>query len=714
MGAEDAPVELVFLWHHHQPDYRSAHEGCALLPWVRLHATKDYLDMARMLERHPNVRSTFNFVPSLLDQLDAAASGFPDALLDRMRRPLADLTPEDRAEISWRCVAAPRHAMERWPSYRRACEQRQRARSTNGGPAAVTDELLLELEVFFLLAWLDPMFHDLAEAREAIAAIGAFEVRHRDGLLALHDRLVAEVIPAYRELARRGQVELSASPYYHPILPLLVDVRSARRARPDLPMPVEPFAAPEDAARHVARAIARHAAAFGEPPRGMWPSEGSVSPEAVEIVARSGLRWMASDEGVLWSSLPPDGRKRGALYRPWRLETAGGEMALFFRDHELSDRIGFVYHHWGAEDAVSDFLGRVRRIGREREGPEPPVVSVILDGENCWEQYADDGGPFLEALYGALETAGDIVTRTPSQVLDAERPIEALPTLHSGSWINADFRIWIGHPEKNRAWDLLSRARRALVESGAKLATHPAAWESLDAAEGSDWFWWYGDDHYTPDKAIFDALFREHLMAAYEGASLPVPGWLRVPVATPRRRQDRDRTPVGFIHPIIDGRCTEFYEWHGAARVRLGAGGGSMHRDAGFARDLYFGFDLERLHLRVDFAGVDPPGADVTLAIDVLAPKPARLLVTGLIPGVRPVTWSSEDRRGEVAGAAAAIDTVLEVSVPFASLGLATGTDVEMLLALTRDGQPIETLPEDDLIRYRVPDATFESAMWSA
>jgi alpha-amylase/alpha-mannosidase (GH57 family) len=708
-----APVRLVFLWHHHQPDYRSPRDGRALLPWVRLHATKDYLDMALHLERHPGVQVCFNFVPSLLDQVDDLIRGAPDALFDLLRQAPGSLSPADRAEVVARCGAAPRHALERWPAYRRLCDALARRRQSNGGDER-GDEILA-LETWFLLAWLDPMLLGEPEARAALARPGEFTLEQRDGLLALHDRLLAAVIPAYRRLAERGQIELSASPYYHPILPLLVDVRAARRARPALPLPTEPFSAPEDAARQIERGLERHARAFGSRPSGMWPPEGSVSPEAAGIAAAAGVRWLASDEGVLWNSLPPEARKRAALYRPWRLATRAGDVAFFFRDHELSDRIGFVYHHWAPDQAVADFLGRVRRIGEECAGPEPLVVSVILDGENCWEYYADDGGPFLEALYEALEQTDDIVTRTPSQVLAESAAIAALPTLHSGSWINADFRIWIGHPEKNRAWDLLARTRRALIAQGTTPESCPAAWDSLAAAEGSDWFWWFGDDHFTPDKTVFDGLFREHLRAAFERSGLAPPGWLQAPIVARGSRREAEARPLGFVRPRVDGERTGFYEWHAAGHHRLGAGGGSMHHGAGIASDLFFGFDAECLYLRIDFTGGRPPGAAVDLVFELLAPRPGLLRVNGLTPGERRVEWAGAGRSGEpVSAARCSIGSILEIGLPFASLGLAPREAVEMLGMLQRTGETVETVPSDDVIRFSVPDETSEAAMWSA
>jgi len=711
MDSARAPVDLLFLWHHHQPDYRDPFNGCALLPWVRLHATKDYLDMALHLERHPSLRATFNLVPSLLDQLDDAVAGRPDVLFDLLRRPLAQLSPAERTELLRRCRMMPPHARARWPQLRRLLETPARM----GELAAWTDARLLALECWFLLAWTDPTLFGEPEAAAAIAAEGRFEPRHRDALLEMHARLTAAVLPAYRRLAERGQIELSCSPYNHPILPLLVDVSSLKRARPDLPLPSEPFVAPEDAERQVRAALARHQQAFESPALGMWPSEGSVSPEAVAIAARSGVKWLATDEGVLWRSLPERERKRGSLYRPWSFATPDGEVALFFRDHELSDRVGFVYQKWDPAEAARDLVARVRRIGAEHGGERPALVSVILDGENCWEGYPDDGAPFLEALYGLLETSPDIRTCTPSDVLRDGPAPTPLPHLHTGSWIDADFHIWAGHPEKNRAWDHVARARAALVGSGATPESHPAAWRSLERAEGSDWFWWFGDDHYTADKTVFDALFRAHLRASYAAAGLDPPVTLQTPVARFAAPLGARTRPMGFVRPVIDGRSTQYYEWHEAGRIDLGAGGGAMHRKSGLADTLYYGYDEARLFLRIDLAAaVLAPvadGAPLTLRLEFNAPRPVRLVVTPLTPGAPEVRRHGASE--PVPGASCRIDRVLELVVPFAALAFEPGETVELVAQLAGESGPIESLPPGDLLRFDVPATGDDVKAWN-
>jgi alpha-amylase/alpha-mannosidase (GH57 family) len=703
-------VDLVFLWHHHQPDYRRPRDGRAMLPWVRLHATKDYLDMALHLERHPGLKSTFNFAPSLLEQMDHALAGGSDALFELLALPPNALDGEQRAELQARTRSAPRWAHARWPQYDALC-RRLRA------PAVASDGELLRLSVYFLLAWLDPILHTEPAAVAAEAAIhdGRLGLAERSALLALHADILARVLPAYRRLAERGQVEITCSPAFHPILPLLIDVKTARRARPDLPIPALDFAAPEDARWQIERGLERAALAFGARPVGMWPSEGGVSPEAAALLAGAGVRWAATDEMVLWKSIGAPGTKREALYRPWSFPSAGGELALFFRDHDLSDRIGFVYSTWKAADAIADFLRQLRRIGEGHKAaglPGRPVVSVILDGENCWEHYPEDGRPFLEALYTALDAAADIRTRTPSEVLADGTAPARLEFLHSGSWIDADFHIWAGHPEKNRAWDLVARTRSALVAAGCTRESHPGAWDSLGAAEGSDWFWWFGEDHYTADKALFDNLFRSHLQAVHEKAGLLVPNWVSVPIVSRPTGDTVHEPPTGIVSPVIDGRMTRYYEWHGSGSWQLGTGGSAMHRvTAPLASGMRYGFDSERLYLRVDFADGQVPGGDVTVDVEVLAPVPMTLHAGFLAVG----SWKIEREEGDVVTPVgdAALDDVLELAVPFAVLGASPGHGIELLLHFDRGAERLESLPPGQPLRVTRPGPDWEASNWS-
>jgi hypothetical protein len=464
---------------------------------------------------------------------------------------------------------------------------------------------------------------------------------------------------------------------------------------------------PADAEEQLRAALARHGAAFGRAPAGMWPPEGSVSPEVATLAVRAGVRWLASDEGVLWRSLPEAGR-RVLLYRPWRFVTAGGEVALFFRDRELSDRIGFVYHHWHPEEAAADFVARVRRIGEEHAGETPPLVAVILDGENCWENYADDGGPFLDALYARLEAEPEVRTVTPSEVLAARGTLDALPALHSGSWIDADFHIWIGHPEKNLAWDLIARTRRMLVEAGITPENGAPIWEHLYAAEGSDWFWWLGEDHYTGDKELFDRLFREHLEMVWQLAGRPLPRWLEQPIVHAAAARPGLGTN-GLLRLATDGRQTEFYEWHEAGRVRLPA---AFYISACVRCALYLGFDLTPFTCASQRAsGLRPlrgseRAGPAFAALGLLramwrSPFPRRARIGEALYLLMPL-WQT------------IVGSALLAAIMLAVLGLAALDEVEMTVHLLELGAAVESATGDEALMFTVPDDTFERSMWSA
>ena len=709
---EPPPLELLFLWHHHQPDYREPVSRRALLPWVRLHASKDYLDMAEHLERFPTLKATFNFVPSLLDQLEDARRGGSDALFDLLARPIASLAPAERAHVTARCTACPPHARARWPRLNELIEKA--GRSATDARAVLRDRELLELEVYFLLAWCDPLYHGEPEAAQAITRAGGLTESERDGLLDLHARLLERVLPAYRRLAERGQAELSATPYYHPILPLLIDVTSGRRSRPDSAIPREALRAADDAHRQIVDGRRRHAEIFGAAPRGMWPSEGSVSPEAMTLAAECGVGWAASDEGVLFASRRPDHVERSALYQPYRWVEGERAITLFFRDRDLSDRIGFVYQRWAPDAAVEDFVERLRHIRAAHAGERPAVVSVILDGENCWEGYPDDGKPFLEALYARLAASPEIRTRTFSEVAAEWSDAPRLERLHSGSWIDADFHIWVGHPEKNRAWDLVARTRAALVHAGVTPESRPDAWGSLFAAEGSDWYWWLGEDHFTSDKALFEQLFRGHLRAALTWSDCPVPAELHVPVFEPSVRSVARNSPIGFLRPSVDGTVTHYYEWELGGHYHLLGSGGAMHRTGGTVKDLYYGFDADRFFLRLDFVDGEDERKGLDLALDFLAPRALRVLVHGMGQGSHPVSAGEGEVQRPIGSAECEVGTVLELGVPFEALGLVAGDRVELVALTLSDGRPIESFPSHERLRFTVPSPDFEDTMWSA
>ena len=526
-------IRLALLWHMHQPFYQDLVTGEHILPWVRMHALKDYRGMVDVLEPFPGVRATFNLVPSLLTQLQSFAE---DRARDRHLAvglaPAAELTPSDRTFLGLNGFHAPYHRMiGPYPRYAELYARREEI-------SHWSVEEVRDLQVWHKLAWMDPDW--LIRDQRLVGLVQQdrnFSEEDKVVLRSVELELLQTTIGAYRQARERGQVELSTSPFYHPILPLLCDTDAHLTAHPDAMPPRHPFRWPIDAREQVARAVRFHTELFGEAPVGLWPSEGSVSNLMVPIVAAEGLGWMATDEDVLARSLgeplPRDGDglplRPEFLYRPYHVQAGGARVNLLFRDHALSDRIGFHYQSWEPHHAADDFLWRVRESGRrfaERTDGEDATIAVILDGENAWEHYSGGGRPFLRELYGRLQSATDIQTVTMAEAAAAEaRP---LASLFPGSWIHADFYIWAGHRDDQRAWSQLSDLRTAFNERApfVPAAARDHAYEELLIAEGSDWFWWYGDDHSSNQDAEFDELFRRHVRNAYTALGLTPPAEL--------------------------------------------------------------------------------------------------------------------------------------------------------------------------------------------
>jgi alpha-amylase/alpha-mannosidase (GH57 family) len=717
-----AQVRLAFLWHMHQPLYRDPQSGDFLLPWVRLHATRAYTDMAVMLERHPHVRCTVNFTPVLLEQLEATASGAAkDRFLDLSARHAPDLSLEERQAIlrsffmiDWETCIRP------LPRYWELLQKRGRdLRQVDLARVArsFSAQDLTDLQVLFNLAWCG--FGALAED----PALGALREKgsgytgdDQAVLLSAQRRIVASIAPRWRALAERGQVELSSTPYYHPILPLVCDSDSARRALPATPLPPR-FAWPEDARWQVREAIRLHERIFGAAPRGMWPAEGSVSPEALEILASEGVRWAATDEGVLFHSIH-DGARLHALYRPWRAAAGPRDVAMMFRDRGLSDLIGFTYARTPAKDAVADFVSHLHTIGgawRQEGLPGPATIGVFLDGENPWEHFPDSGHDFLDTLYKTIERHPSIRTVTMAEATE-DAPGPRIERIHSGSWIEASYRIWMGHEEDRRAWTALGRARDAVARAEAAGAPPEAvarAKQHLYAAEGSDWFWWYGDDFHTDLAAEFDALFRSLIVSACQAVGAPLPLEALEPIKRVGQAATGDqpvKSPTLLISPAIDGRETTYFEWQGGGLYQPGQHRGSMFGGAQAFRALRFGFDLEALYLRLDPA--ESPERSAELATAVRFEIVGARVQTAVDFALAADGAERAGRRGGEPLGRAAFSRVLEAALPFEGLGLVKGDRVAVAARALRGDVELERLPRFGYVTLTVPDEDFERIHW--
>ncbi len=537
-------ADLVLCWHMHQPDYRDHATGEFTQPWVYLHALKDYADMAAHLERHAGVKAVVNLVPVLLDQLEDYADQFATgALRDPLLRLLArdeatPLTRDERELVVNQCFRANHEKMvQPFPAYKGLYDLHL-ALERQGRDAIdyLSDRYCHDLLTWYHLAWMGETVKRESELVIRLMAAGhAFTAADRRALLALVGEIVSGTIARYARLAADGRIELSTTPHCHPLAPLLIDFRSAREARPATELPASGvYPGGIDRVRaQIDAALASHARRFGAAPAGVWPAEGAISEPLARLLAERGCRWTASSESVLGHSLaagggPVPGRQHD---RAWRIGGTG--LACFFRDDRLSDLIGFEYAKWHGDEAAAHFVGELEAIAARATPGDAPVVSVILDGENCWEFYPYNGFYFLDSLYAQLAAHPFLRTSTFTGALRPSAP--ELPRLVAGSWVYGDFTTWIGSPEKNRAWDLLVAAKKAvdLAVSGGRLtdAERAAAERQLADCEGSDWFWWMGD--YNPAFAVatFDRLYRANLAFLYRLLKLPVPASLADPIS---------------------------------------------------------------------------------------------------------------------------------------------------------------------------------------
>lgn len=553
------PVRLVLLWHMHQPEFRDFKTGEFTQPWVYLHAMKDYTDMAAHLENHPDVHAVVNLVPILLDQLedyaDQFASGrFRDPLLRLMtREQLGDLSQAERELILHQCFRADHAKMiEPYSQYKRLRDLYQFVVSIEGDPCRyLSGQYLADLLTWYHLAWTGETIRRKEEVVVRLMTQGEnFSHGDRMTLFELMSRHIQDVIPRYRRLAESGRIEVSTTPHYHPIGPLLLDLSCARDTQPEAPLPIADHysGGRSRVIWHLESAQKSHRRRFESDAAGVWPAEGAMSTPFLKLLAEHHVAWAASGEAILVNTLRkaglPTENRADYLYRPYCADFESHRLHCFFRDDRLSDLIGFEYKGWHGKDAATHFVAQLEAVHAQASEADAPVVSVILDGENAWEYYPYNAFYFLDELYRSLAEHPAIRTATFTEILadpdgasnaDALGQVRPLPQLVAGSWVYGDLTTWIGSEQKNRAWDLLASAKQSynLVLASGRLdeAAMQACSKQLAICEGSDWFWWFGDYNPPDAVAVFDRLFRANLANLYALLHLPAPAQLSEPIS---------------------------------------------------------------------------------------------------------------------------------------------------------------------------------------
>jgi alpha-amylase/alpha-mannosidase (GH57 family) len=713
----------------HQPQYRDPETGRYVLPWTRLHALKDYYGMVELLREFTNFHATFNIVPALGAQLEEYASGkFNEPWFSLAFKNADELTREDKSEILSRAFQVNHeHLMSRWP---RLVELYEWSRPAGGAQAliAFTARDWRDLQLLSQLVWMEESWFQKNEVVSRLAAKGKdYTENDKSALREKQLELLRLILPAYRDAASRGQIEISTTPFYHPILPLLCDSDIARVANPSTPLPRRAFRRPEDAREQLQLARQYHEKTFGLKPPGLWPSEGSVSDQALSIAAEEGFQWFGTDEGVLGRTLNvgffrdsggiPANADR--LFKPWRIQLGDKSITGLFRDHHLSDLIGFVYSRMEAKAAAADLHSRLRLLGEKVSGNQPLTVCLFLDGENAWEYYPGNGREFLREFYRRIESDPDFRALTAGEAVAAAAEIPTSTGISPASWINANFDVWIGHSEDVTAWELLWDTREVYARGveayktgrpGAPTETAlKQAHESLLAAEGSDWCWWFGPEHSTANDAEFDALYRKHLTEIYLALGQVAPEELAKPI---KRRPEHafQLAPTGFLRVKVDGRESSYFEWLGAGLYSPERRGGSMHGRVFYLHEMRYGFEEDRFCIRIDhFAEAMSELEDPEFRITVGGAE--ELVIVVKLQRGRIQEFAVEKARLCLlrleSVAVAAFDRILEVAIHRDQLDLKGQSKLRLGVALWHGGLPVDVLPAEGLLDIQLGEDNF-------
>jgi len=680
--------------------------------------------MVAMLKDFPRFHATFNVVPSLGMQLEEYASGeFNEPWFSLAFKPADDLTREDKAEILARAFQVNHERlMSRWPRF---VELHEWAQPAGGAQAQVsfTQRDWRDLQLLSQLVWMEETWFEKDSVVSRLANKGKeFTENDKAALKAKQLELLGLVLPEYRAVAQTGQIELSTTPFYHPILPLVCDSDIARVANPSTPLPRRAYRHPEDAREQLQRAREYHERVFGAKPAGLWPSEGSVSDQALTIAAEEGFQWFGTDEGVLGRTLNagffrdakgvPANAER--LYKPLRVQLGGKTITGLFRDHHLSDLIGFVYSRMNGKDAAADLHGRLRELGERVQTSQPLTICLFLDGENAWEYYPGNGREFLREFYGRIQGDQDFRALTASEAIAAGGDIPVNTGIFPASWINANFDVWIGHSEDVAAWELLWDAREAYGRAvdarkqgrdGAPAETAlKEAQESLLAAEGSDWCWWYGPEHSTANDAEFDALYRKHLTAVYLALGQVAPQELAKPI----KRQPEHAlhlAPTGFLKIAVDGRDSSYFEWLGAGLYSPERRGGAMHGRTFYLHELRYGFEEGRFCVRVDpFLDLLGELEDSEFRITIGAAEEINIVVR-LVRGHLQEFAVEQGRLcllNPKTVADASFERILEVAIQRGEINLKGQTKLKLGVALWHGGLPVDVLPAEGFLEVHL------------
>jgi len=545
---------IAFLWHMHQPFYKDTVTGSYLLPWVRLHGIKDYFPMALLLENTDTAQATFNMVPSLVEQInDYAQNEASDTFLDLTMKKASQLTYSEKEDILNNFFSVNfKRFIDPSPRYSELLIKKGvKPLSPSGMKGVVktfSNQDFIDLQVLFNMSWFHSIsIEDDINLKDLVDKGKMYTEQDKEYVVMKQREILSQILPLYKRLKDSGRIEITTTPFYHPILPLLCDTSIAKISSPSMKLPKKRFSHPEDASWQVSEAIHYHTEEFGTPPRGMWPSEGSVSDAMLEVLISKGIDWVATDEDILFKSLSLYDKHykgislldRRLIYQPYKFKSGSKSINMIFRDKNLSDMIGFSYNAWNPVDAANDLLSHFKNIAANlRRDTDRGIVAIVMDGENAWDYYEDNGRRFFETLYSNIDRSETFCSTTISDFMAMEPPRKSISEIFPGSWINHNFEIWIGEDQDNMSWDYLDRVRKDLVKFTKEMhksskgdgANIQKAWREFYIAEGSDWNWWYKGKVGTGGNESFDRLYRTHLKNIYKLLKKPIPDFLKISI----------------------------------------------------------------------------------------------------------------------------------------------------------------------------------------
>ena len=715
-------LNIAFLIHYHQPYFAGPDDMANSQPWVRLHAARDYLNIVSLIKQYPNIKVTFSFSSSLLEQLkEYSAADYQDKFQQLTLKDPGKMNFEEKEFLLSNIfdLYSTKSGIEYpgWNNLNNIWTERVRTYGVNKAVEHTSDIEILDAQVLHLLSWSGWNIIQTDSIKDLLTKTGQFTEHDKEIIFAAHTDVLNQIIPMFKKLSNSGQAELAMSPYYNPILPLIIDNDYGKIADRYCDEASLRFVHPEDASFQINSAMNFHKAQFGDIPKGMWLPEGSVCYETLEHAAEEGVKWLISDDKVLSRTLN-EKMTNEKRYQVHRIEGIENCPALFFRSSDLSEAISFNYSKLSPGQAVNELILKLEEIRESLSGDESQyLVPIVLDGENSWEYYPKNGYLFFNELFSVLSKSGTLMTTSFGDFLKNAIDIPQLETLSPGSSVDCNFNSWIGQEQTNRAWDVLTEAREVLLEAEKMdnvdkepfKGRYNAAHKHLMAAEGADWFWWYGKNRFLPQAILFDKLFRTHLQNVYGYLNLPVPDDIAEPLES--SISEEEAPPEGIFSPDIDGIETDNEEWQSAGHLILEESTGS--HASHIIKGVKYGFDKDNIYIRLDGDMGILKSTEESVIIDLCVVKPIEAVISiPLSENSGNIQIVSNNVQKELSEGRVAFQEFIEIKIPMNDLSLTLDEKFYFYIRLKAEDKELERLPQQGVVKAKFSFSKDNNLRW--